>query len=430
MKSVVLIFACISFLSVTTAAQTFSSGSTGADGALDLTTLSCNTCEIQLPASGILNYTTVSVPVGRILKFKQNLHNTPVFLLAQGPIVINGIIDVSATGINVGGFCGAGYPTTRSPGPGGFFGGGANQRGFGLGGGANNAEPGTWVGPLTLSPIVGGSGGGGDSQGNFGGSGGGAIVIASSTSITMSGNILATGVPDFSCFGFFSYLNNPGSGGAIRLVANSLNVSGTFSACNVFGAKCGVVRLEAPSASLIFNGSSNPPVGLFPINPSVVPSASPSLTIASIGGFAVPSYAGSRFDTYDMLLPNQLTDPISVVVHANNIPVGTQVTVGVVNGSPNATSTPGTLAGTFDSSTGTATISNLNRTAVTYLLATATFDPPMGAMRFNPKGLDRVAKIRVVASPGSKPKFVFLRNNATEIDLARVPRRFLKQLGL
>jgi len=421
-------------LAISANAQSFSSGSTGADGALDLSTMNCpeSICQVQLPESGVLNYTTVLIPQGKALKFKHNLRNTPVFLLAQGAVVINGSIDLSANGINVGASCGAGSPTTRSPGPGGFYGGAPTQRGFGPGGGANNAESGTWVGPLSLVPIVGGSGGGGDSQGNFGGSGGGAIVIASSTSITLAqgAGITATGAPDYSCYGFFSYLNNPGSGGAIRLVANSLNVSGALSACNVFGTKCGVVRLEASSASLTFNGSSNPPAGLFPINPTVLPSASPSLTFVSIGGFPVPSYAGQRFDTYDMLLPNQLTDPISAVVQANNIPVGTQVTVGFVNGSPSGTSTPGTLSGTFQSSTATTTISNLNRTSVTYLLATATFDPPMEAMKFNPNGPNHVAKVRVVASPGAKSKFVFLRSNGTAVYMAKLPKRFLEQLGL
>lgn len=432
MNKLLILFAFSLITASTVHAQSFSSGSTGADGALDLGTLSCTTCEVQLPDSGVLNYTTVSIPAGKTLRFKRDLRNTPVFLLAQGTVLISGVIDISANGINVGGFCGVGYPTVRSPGPGGFFGGEPTQSGLGPGGGGNTGQPGTWVGPLSLVPIVGGSGGGGDALGNFGGSGGGAIVIASSTSIMLAqgASINATGAPDFSCFGFFSYLNNPGSGGAIRLVANSVNVGGTLSACNVFGTKCGVVRLEANAGALTFTGSSNPPVGLFPINPTVVPSSAPSLTIFSIGGFPVPAYAGQRFDTYDMLLPNQLTDPITVIVHANNIPTGTQVTVGFVNGSPSATSNPGTLSGTFDSSTATASISNLNRTAVTYLLASAIFDPPAGAMNFNPGGRNHVARIRIVASPGAKPKFVFLRSNGTVVDQAKLPKRFLEQLGL
>src|SRR5580765_5723316 len=102
MKSAILILATLLFLSVTTPAQTFSSGSTGADGALDLSSLNCSTCEVQLPDSGVLNYTTVSIPAGKILKFRRNLHNTPVVLLAQGSITVNGVIDLSANGISAG----------------------------------------------------------------------------------------------------------------------------------------------------------------------------------------------------------------------------------------------------------------------------------------------------------------------------------------
>jgi hypothetical protein len=85
-------------------AQTFSSGSTGADGALDLAT-SCtpyiydadpNHCYVQLPPSGVLNYTTMNVPTGRTLRFRRNLQNTPAVLLVQASAVIAGTIDVSA----------------------------------------------------------------------------------------------------------------------------------------------------------------------------------------------------------------------------------------------------------------------------------------------------------------------------------------------
>jgi hypothetical protein len=190
------------------------------------------------------------------------------------------------------------------------------------------------------------------------------------------------------------------------------------------------VRLEAPSGSLTFTGSSNPAAVLSSINPVVVSNTPPQLTIVSIGGHAVPSYAGSRFDTVDLLLPNQLTDPINVVVQANNIPLGTQVNVRAVNGSPQATYTPGTLSGTFASSTATATMSNLNRTGVTYLLATATFDPPSQSMQFNQKGANQVSKVRVEATPGAKPKYVFLRSNGSVIETVKLSPQFLQQFGM
>jgi hypothetical protein len=423
MRKAIPLLIVILFLAATAHAQSFSSGSTGTDGALDLSSCPTTTCRVQLPESGVLNYTTVNVPPGKELVFKRNSRNTPVTMLAQGDISIQGHIflagGVTEPVITL-------FPYSN-PGPGGFAGGSSNRPGFGPGGGqlgSLDEARGRWVGPLSLFPIVGGSGAAGYGGLN-GGGGGGAIVIASSGSIVMTsaGFIDASGSADGPGAG--------GAGGAIRLVANSINVSGGLQATGGYPeAGKGVIRLEGPANALIFSGTSNPPAGLFPINPSVVPSALPSLIIVSIAGFPVPTYAGQRFDTYDMLLPNQLTDPISVVVHANNIPVDTQVTVGFVNGSPTGTSTPGSLAGTFESSSATATISNLNRTAVTYLLATATFDPPMGAMKFNPKGPNHVAKIRVVASPGGKPRFVFLRNNGTTVDQAKLSKQFLEQLGL
>src|ERR1035438_919403 len=87
-------------------AQTFSSGSTGADGALNVTS---DTVTVPLPASGVFNYTTVNVAAGATLQFTNNLANTPVIMLAQGDVNIAGTINISANG--------------QYPGPGGFDGG-------------------------------------------------------------------------------------------------------------------------------------------------------------------------------------------------------------------------------------------------------------------------------------------------------------------
>lgn len=395
----------------------FNSGSTGADGALDLSTMTCpaNVCEIQLPESGILNYTTVNVPAGKTLKFKSNSRNTPVILLAQGNVTIGGTISIDAF--------------DRIPGPGGFYGGQSNFPGFGPGGGQvlSGSEGGRWVGPLSLVPIIGGSGGAGVRQFSSGpgGGGGGAIVIASSTSISQAGNLDARGYAQ-------DYLLGRGAGGAIRLVSNTLNVSGGLRACltngNAIGPWCGVVRLEATSLS--FTGNSQPAATLSPINPDIVSSSQPQLTIQSIGGYAVPAYAGTRFDTIDVLLPNQIQDPVNVVVNAANIPTGTQVNIGFVSGSTTGATTPCNLAGTLSGSSCTATISNLNRTAVTYLLATAAFTPPGSLAQFNPKGPNHVAKIRLEAAMGVKPKYVFLDSSGKMIDTTKIRREFLQYFGI
>ena len=69
------------------AAQTYNSGSTGADGAVTMPIGSCPgfTCTITLPASGELNYTTVTVDAGWTLKFVPNATNTPVVIRDGNP---------------------------------------------------------------------------------------------------------------------------------------------------------------------------------------------------------------------------------------------------------------------------------------------------------------------------------------------------------
>ena len=97
------------------------------------------------------------------------------------------------------------------------------------------------------------------------------------------------------------------------------------------------------------------------------------------------------------------------------------------SGSANATFTAGTLQGTLASSTATLTISNLDRPAVTYIFVYATFDPPMTSQNLNPKGKDQVAKARLEAAPGAKPKFVFLRKDGSEIEPKKLPPAMLAQ---
>ena len=62
MRMVLQLTMALLLLPLSVAAQTFSSGSTGADGALDL---AAGDRRVQLPDSGILNYTTVNIPNGR-----------------------------------------------------------------------------------------------------------------------------------------------------------------------------------------------------------------------------------------------------------------------------------------------------------------------------------------------------------------------------
>jgi hypothetical protein len=218
-------------LAAASAQAAVNSGSTGADGALSPTV---NT-EIQLPDSGILNYTTINIPTGVTVKFKKNTANTPVFILASGNVTIAGTIDIRGTDAKSTGTYGDGVlgddAIPGQGGPGGYDGGrggrddltlraeiirggtglgpgggpggteappGCNNMGYyhyiGVGGGyATNAYEsdgynynctganatnitaiGKSYGSPLLQPLLGGSGGGGGRGGaNYPGSGGG-----------------------------------------------------------------------------------------------------------------------------------------------------------------------------------------------------------------------------------------------------------------
>ncbi len=380
--------------------QTFSSGSTGADGVLDLT---AGDRVVQLPDSGILNYTTVNIPAGKTLTFGMNVRNTPVVMLAQGAVVVSGLINLDASG--------------RTPGPGGFYGGTTGLPGFGPGGGEGgnttsrgNGVAGRWIGPLSLVPNIGGSGAGANSSGygngicySFeGGGGGGAITIASSVSIVISGGTISTRGQQNSC-------GSTGADGAVRLVSNLINVSGSLT-----GA---VIRVEAPLNALTYTGGGTPPVRST-INPVIVLTNPPVLDIISIGGYPVPSYSGSSFSTIDLLLPSQLADPIPVVVRGTNVPVGSSVKI-AFSGSASATSTTAILAGTNASSTATVYVSGANRSVVTYLFVSTTFDATLVAS-LRQSGPDAVSKIEVASILGQKTTYRFLREDGSEVSVARL----------
>ena len=265
-------------------AHAFNSGSTGADGALNVVV---NT-EITLPASGVLNYTTVNIPAGVTVKFKKNTANTPVYVLATGDVTIAGAIDIrggdaTSTGtygdgaLGDDGIPGVGGPggfdggrggrddTAQRPeiirggsglgpggGPGGTEGGdGCTATGYnkyvGTGGAyaANTYQPfgvyncsagrtalGKAYGSTLLQPLIGGSGGGGgrggtNYPGSGGGGGGGSLLIASSGTLRITGSIDANGGDSGGIDGSGAGgRGSGGSGGGIRLVATSIAGNG------------------------------------------------------------------------------------------------------------------------------------------------------------------------------------------------------------
>ena len=442
--------------------QTFTSGSTGADGPFNPpttvppgTTVTGSIVTVPLPPTGIYNFTTITIPAGVTVTFTKNAANTPGILLAQGAVTLNGTLDVSGGSAGPLGRPGAGGPggfdggvgadgiTTgvggSGLGPGGGGGGGVNQNCGGGGGYTTAGSPGCGnapgaAGPAygtpALQPILGGSGGGGaggaigNYSGGGGGGGGGALLLASSTSITLgtssssvvlraNGGAGSNGQGSSGPIAFDS--GGGGSGGAIRLIAPTLTGVGQLVAQGGAGGAAGRIRLEA--STLTYTGSTTPlastafPLAVFP------PAGQPTLTIASIGGIAAPAMpSGSFLAAPDVLLPVGTTNPVPVVLTAGNIPLGTtiQVTATPQSGSKTSALSSG-LAGTLASSTATANIS-LNLTQTSVLTATATF-PLVASAGSGPIYADgeEVTHIKVAAVLGGGSSLTYITRSGREV---------------
>jgi hypothetical protein len=402
--------------------QTFVSGSTGADGPMPICTPAPCTTTLQLPSSGIFNFTTVTIPDGVTVKFLRNQANTPVVILTTGDVTSSGVIDVSGTaavsgvpgrggpGGFDGGLGGTGFGSspngTPGIGPGGGQGGvagvgtapgSASGGGFGTQGTGNGAAVtgGQTYGVHTLFPLIGGSGGGGGaggptSSGPAGGGGGGAIMIASSGTITMNapqvfrGIFASGGNGAVKAVGLSANVaSGCGSGGGIRLIANSIVTGG--AALNV-GSSCtsgiipggfGRVRLETFQLSGNFNLGGNPSTSQALPQKVLPDNASPSVHIVSIGGASVPpTPQATFFNVPDVTVNPNLANPITVALQANNVPLGTAIGVSVVTEgvATRSTFTSTALAGTLASSSATVNVTLPAGTSV--LTATATFVAP------------------------------------------------------
>jgi len=265
------------FLKAGTAnAQTFSSGSTGSDGALNLTTAEHGPVYVFDPANFaarpvgnfVFDFTTINIEAGVTVKMSASQLNGPVTWLASGDVLIDGDIDLSGEdGLNGEDTPPSGSPVHAIGGAGGFPGGlggvvneHTQQSGYGPGYGSNTTGGGGGAGYFTdgaggykwgcnlgtagggksygnvlLVPLMAGSGGAGGSSANGvngggGGAGGGALLIASSTTITLNGIIDAKGGDGGESTTKTSFGGGGGSGGAVRLAAVTISGSGEIIA--------------------------------------------------------------------------------------------------------------------------------------------------------------------------------------------------------
>lgn len=422
---------CVLFLVSAGSVFAFDSGSNGADGVLNPTV----DTEVPLPPDGVLNYTEIDIPAGITVSFAPNALNTPVTLLVSGDATINGTIDVSGSDAPPSAGAGDGNlgddGLSGEGGPGGFDGGRGGiahdstasdspriaQAGVGPGGGRpstgrlNNdncrAGAGSFgtqgdyydycsvpvaptYGNEDLLPLIGGSGGAGgagrqSTGGSGGGGGGGALLLAVSGTLTMAGDgrIVADG-GDSGDLGHDDgadaggRMGGPGSGGAIRLIASTLDGEGSLSASGgrsglnngsqqeyLDGGK-GRIRLEAENFT--FNGSSDPAFSLAEPGDLVI-GGMPTIRIASVGGVAAPTEPSGYGD---IVLPSDAPNPVEVGLETANVPVGNTVSV-IVNppGGHPVTVTSTALQGTEANATATASIDLPDGPSV--LLATLSF---------------------------------------------------------
>ena len=393
-------------------ADVFVSGSTGADGPLNVAQ-SANVT-LQVPPDGKFNFTTITINNFSTLTFIRNARNTPVYLLATGNVTINGTIDVggqdggtggdfSAVGRGGpgGGDGGRGGPTPSVSGgdglgPGGGHGGiddGAKTIGGGGGGyqstGANAQSWTTGVpgsggpayGTAWVQPLTGGSGGGGGAgssstggiSGGGGGGGAGAVLIASSGTISGGGLVLAQGgngarggsnAAAPRCDG----TGGGGSGGAIRLLATTITFpltrafvnGGTTGGPICTGANGGAGGAGFTRFEVLLGGTLDI-------------SSIPTLSITRVAGIdAPPNLTGYG----DITIPASTPNPVSVELRATGIPPGGTVTVTVSPSSgPSVSTTSTVLVGSQASSTATAQINVPN--GLSSVQATANYAVPL-----------------------------------------------------
>lgn len=447
-------------------AAPFSSGSSGADGAL----APAADVSITLPANGVLNYTTVNIPSGVTVRFTKNAANTPVVMLATGTVKIAGSIDVG----------GANSPTTKvgaianglagAGGPGGFDGGrggvaepgtrGGNGYGPGGGGGGTSVAGvcagyaqggggggfaaagegsncvrqnyagstgvgGGAYGSLGMLPLTGGSGGGGGSgsrvagnlPGSGGGGGGGAIMIVASGSVEVSGSIKASG-------GTAGNINNGdcaasnessggggggGAGGAVRIIAPSVSGAGNI---NVAGG-AGGCRTGASNAGNQINSGGYGAVGRIHVEEvqqgSFSVSLIPGLTITSVAGIALAANAG------EVSLPLDQGNPVTIGISASGVPVGSAVTLSLFQPyAATVTATASALAGTLQASTSTGSINIPSGSSVLMASTTYTLSVALGeALSIYAEG-ERVDKVSLAAALGGETRVTLITVSGRE----------------
>ena len=294
----------------------------------------------------VYKFSSVNIPSGVTVRFANHPSGAPVVWLVSGDVVINGTVNLNgaiASGSNLifypqggpGGFAGSKGAAPRSAGfgPGGGQlntggnnggSGGYGTAGLSTSGGSNG---GAVYGTHEIIPLIGGSGGGGNiNQLTGGGGGGGAILIASQGQIIVNGTIVANGGDG---------TGHAGSGGAIRLVSDTLSGTGLLNAIGGFfngpAGGFGRIRTETNFDALLTNGipaRSRAEVGttarLWP------QPGEPMVRVLELGEEPVPADPRSLITFGDTDVEFQSVVPAVIRIEAENVPLQASVNVRVV----------------------------------------------------------------------------------------------------
>ncbi len=278
----------------------------------------------------VFKYSSVNIPNGVTVTFKNHPSYAPVVWLVQGNVTIDGTLDAKGKQGTVNTVAAL---TPAEPGPGGFRGGvfgpaGANAYGYGPGTGPGSDQSGYYLGRYgnpQILPLIGGSGSWGGLNAASGGAGGGAIQIAAGQTITVQGAIDVRGG---------GAAGIAGSSGAIRLVANQVVGNGELRAAGntpwtnsnsgtsyQWVTPPGRIRIEANSLAPSLQIAPET-IGVPPANPPVIwPAANaPTAKVISVDSVGAPAdphaplVAGA-----DVAIQN--SNQVNIQIQTNNFPI-------------------------------------------------------------------------------------------------------------
>jgi hypothetical protein len=251
--------------------------------------------------------------------------------------------------------------------------------------------------------------------------------------LTLSGGINADGGGGAYVSGTnVGGLGGGGSGGAVRLVANSIAGAGVIRAigaclslvdvstttngskrvyynatqyvdftdkhlysCDNSGASNGRIRLEADTVTFTGRGyptfSTGAPAPVFLSNV-------PSLRIASVAGAAVPAVPTGNAD---VVLPADVTNPVTVNFETTNVPTGNTIVLKVVpaSGNPIEVQSPA-IEGTTQAGTTSVQVSLPAGPSVLQATTTYTVVVAMGDALSHYAQNERVEKVQLIATLG------------------------------